>query len=109
MSEEKIADLQRQIDELKARLDPPKPTKGVSRAPYDPTENFRFTAEQLGLDPKLGPDLGARDPSLSLGMGSSPQSPPQARGSGWVSPRKLDHPLDSFAGRMVDADLARRK
>src|SRR5215470_11779204 len=98
--EKKIADLQRQIDELKAG---PKPQpKSVPRAPYDHTQNFRFTAEQLGLDPKLGPDLGARDPSLSLGVGSSPQSPPQARGSGWVEPRPLPKFGDSWADRQVD-------
>ncbi len=34
---------------------------------------------------------------------------PVRRGTGWAPERPLESPIDSWAGRMVDADLARRK
>jgi len=100
--EARMAELERRLAELAPK--PESPRASIDRAPFDHTANWKFTPEQLGLDRNLAPDLSARDPSLP----NSPASPVE-RGTGWIEPRKLDHALDSFAGRMTDADLARRK
>jgi hypothetical protein len=108
-AKEELAALRREVEELKARLDPPKPAEPFKPEPYqryDPTAGMSMPPSALAAMVNAVPDRILRDivrdnrgpstPTAAIprsqqvtggGGGPSPSSTP-----GWVDPRPLTNP-----------------
>jgi hypothetical protein len=103
----RIADLERELAELKQRLAPKEPYVPKEWPRFDPTESMRMPASAVkpmadlihGKGAKYDPDAWARTRRSEPGGFGSPAEPsgarrePEERGPGWNDPMKLEGPI----------------
>ena len=116
-----LEDLRRRIAELEQKLDGPKKPAMVRGPTQSTTEMLatqglripRSAREEMtrAVDDRLVRDIVSDQRAGPTLPASQVRSEPKVveKGTGWAPERKLDHPLDAWAGRMLDEDLARRK
>jgi hypothetical protein len=115
----RIADLERELRELKAQLPPPPVEEKKPRQPwpkYDPTEGFRMPASAVKAMVDVVPDMRGiaqeqKQVSVPGGFGAPAKSGGEAavRGSGWQDPGKLEPPsgikhVDAIAQHFATLD-----
>jgi hypothetical protein len=93
-----------------AKLENPEPPKRVNWSPPDYTAGMGLSADQMGLTPISARQAAEinKTPNPRLPLASA-VSHGKGPGGNFVEEARLPHPMDSDAGKRLDADLARMK